>query len=169
MTRLPPRIHPLVRAFLGQEETLTGLLARWGSPLNVVFPEIFRGNVAAFREVLDPLGLRYRICYAHKANQARAFVDSALGEGIGIDVASPGELHSALTAGFPADRIEVTGPKGRDFLSALVSSGVTINADNLWELSEIIRLARAGGGGRVPVLVRLCGFGPPLGGGIRGG
>jgi diaminopimelate decarboxylase len=156
---LPPRIHPLVRSFLSQEGTLAALLERQGSPLNVVFPEIFRANITAFRRVLDSTGLRYRICYAHKASQARAFVRAALATGTGIDVASPGELHSALVAGFPAERVEVTGPKGRSFLGTLVTSGVTINADNLWELSEIIRLARARGGGPVPVLVRLCGFG----------
>ncbi len=123
-------------------------------------PEVFRGNVASFRHVLDSSGLGYRICFAHKANQARAFVRAALEEGISIDVASPGELDSALSAGFPASRVEVTGPKGRDFLNDLSGSGATVNADNLWELAEITRLARAHrGSGRVPVLVRVCGFG----------
>ena len=136
-----------------------GLLERWGSPLNVLFPEIFAANVAGFRDELDASGLRYRICYAHKANQARAFVRAALAAGIGIDVASPGELRSALAAGFPAGRIEATGPKGRDFLGVLAGSGVTVNVDNLWELGELIGLARAAGH-RVPVLVRMCGFGP---------
>jgi len=73
-------------------------------------------------------------------------------------VASPGELANALRAGFPAGRVEVTGPKGRGFLDALTDSGVTVNADNLWELSEIVGLARARGA-RVPVLVRVYGFG----------
>lgn len=159
MSGLPARIHPLVRSFLSRDEPLAALLQRRGSPLNVVFPEIFRANVVAFRRVLDSTGLRYRICYAHKASQARAFVRAALTDQTGIDVASPGELHSALTAGFPAERVEVTGPKGRGFLNTLVAAGVTINVDNLWELSEIIRLVRARGGEPVPVLVRLCGFG----------
>jgi diaminopimelate decarboxylase len=159
MTGLPPRTHPLVRCFLADEAAPTGLLARWGSPLNVLFPEIFAANVAGFRDELDATGLQYRICYAHKANQGRAFVRAALAEGIGIDVASPGELRSALAAGFPASRIEATGPKGRDFLGVLAGSGVTVNADNLWELAEIIRLARAAED-RTPVLVRMCGFGP---------
>ena len=160
MAGLPPRVHPLVRSFLGGEDLLVDLLTRWGSPLNVVFPEIFRGNVAAFRRVLDTSGLQYRICYAHKANQARAFVRAALEEGIGIDVASPGELENALNAGFPAGRVEVTGPKGRAFLAVLAGSGATVNVDNLWELSEIVRLARTRSGRRrVPVLVRMCGFG----------
>ena len=162
MTALPPRIHPLVHSFLADETAMAALLARWGSPLNVLIPEIFAANVADLTGELEASGLRYRICYAHKANQGRAFVRAALAAGIGIDVASPGELRSALAAGFPASRIEATGPKGRDFLGVLVGSGVTINVDNLWELTQIVALARAGAGhgsGRVPVLIRLCGFG----------
>ncbi|HTQ90653.1 MAG TPA: hypothetical protein VMK84_14315 [Streptosporangiaceae bacterium] len=159
MTGLPPRVHPLVRSFLADEAAPAGLLERWGSPLNVLFPEIFTANVAGFRDELDAAGLRYRICYAHKASQGRAFARAARAAGIGIDVASPGELDSALAAGFPAELIEVTGPKGQGFLGVLAGSGVTVNVDNLWELGELIRLARAAGN-RVPVLVRMCALGP---------
>ncbi len=157
---LPPAIHPVVRSFLADGDRPAALLARWGSPLNLVFPEIFRANLASFRRVLDGSGLAYRIHYAHKANQARVFVRAALDAGIGIDVASPGELASARDAGFPVSRIEATGPKGRPFLSQLADQRVTVNVDNLWELSELIRLARQRGR-RIPVLVRLCGFGFP--------
>ena len=160
MRGLPPAIHPMVRSFLADGDQPAALLARWGSPLNLVFPQIFRANLASFRARLDRSGLAYRIHYAHKANQARAFVRAALDAGIGIDVASPGELASALAAGFPAGRIEATGPKGRPFLSQLVEKQVMVNVDNLWELAELIRLARERGR-RVPVLVRLCGFGVP--------
>ena len=161
MTILPPRIHPLGRSLLAQADTVAGLLTRYGSPLHVVFPEIFAANVAAFRQLLAGSGLSYRICYAHKANQAQAFVRAALNEGISIDVASPGELAGALRAGFPPGRVEATGPKGRAFLATLSGAGVTLNVDNEWELSEIIRLARsrAWDGKRVPVLVRVSGFG----------
>lgn len=159
MPRLPPAIHRLARSFLARGEVVAGLLTRYGSPLHVVFPEIFAENAAAFGQLLRDSGLSYRICYAHKANQSRAFVRAALEAGLSIDVASPGELASALGAGFPPGRAEVTGPKGRGFLAALAGTGVTVNADNQWELSEIIRLARARGGERVPVLVRVSGFG----------
>jgi len=159
MSGLPPRIHQLVRSFLGDEAGLAGLLERYGSPMNVLFPAIFGQNVAGFRDELEAARLRYRICYAHKANQARTFVRAALAAGISIDVASPGELDSALAAGFAAGRIEATGPKGRGFLGILAGSGVTVNVDNLWELEELIRLGRAAGR-RTPILVRVCGFGP---------
>ena len=165
---LPPRVHPLARSFLAGQDTVAGLLSRYGSPLNVVFPEIFTANLAAFQGVLDAAGLAYRVCYAHKANQARAFVRAALEAGISIDVASAGELASALGAGFPAGRTEATGPQGRDFLGALTGTGITVNVDNRWELAEIIRLVRAGDNReRVPVLVRICGSGPATPGGMR--
>jgi len=173
MTSLPARIHPLARSFLAREDLVTGLLARHGSPLHVVFPDVFAENVAAFGEVLAGTGLSYRICYAHKASQARAFVSAALEAGISIDVASPGELASALRAGFPPGRIEATGPKGQAFLAALTGTGMTVNADNQWEVSEIIRQARAralgrlGSGERTPVLVRLSGFGGSAGRPLR--
>jgi len=159
--RLPPRIHPVARSFLAQEDLVAGLLAQHGSPLHVAFPDVFAENVTAFEQVLADAGLSYRIWYAHKANQAGAFVRAALDEGISIDVASPGELASAFRAGFPPDRVEATGPKGQAFLAALSGAGVTVNADNPWELSEIIRRARGsrGNGQRTPVLVRLSGFG----------
>ncbi|MGO8888652.1 MAG: alanine racemase [Streptosporangiaceae bacterium] len=160
MRGLPPAIHPVVRSFLADGDRPATLLARWGSPLNLVFPEIFRANLASFRRVLDSSRLAYRIHYAHKVNQAQAFVRAALDAGIGIDVASPGELASAREAGFPVSRIEATGPKGRLFLRPLAEQRVTVNVDNPWELSELIRLARERGW-RVPVLVRLCGFGAP--------
>lgn len=157
---LPPRIHPLVRELLAGGEDVASLVARWGSPLNLVLPEIFRENVARLRDILRGAGLDHRIHFAHKANQSASFVRAALDEGIGIDVASAGELDHARRWGFPPDRIEVTGPKGRDFLGSLVEAGVTVNVDNLWELGEVIRLAGARGPGPpVPVLVRLCGFG----------
>ena len=108
---LPPAVHPVVRSFLADGDRPAALLARWGSPLNLVFPEIFRANLASFRAILDRSGLAYQIHYAHKANQAWVFVRAALDAGIRIDVASPGELASALEAGFPVSRIEATGPR----------------------------------------------------------
>ena len=73
MPGLPPAIHPMVRSFLADGDRPAALLARWGSPLNLVFPQIFRANLASFRATLDRSGLAYRIYYAHKANQARAY------------------------------------------------------------------------------------------------
>ncbi|MGC9665388.1 hypothetical protein ACNTMW_02395 [Planosporangium sp. 12N6] len=164
MADLAPRIHPLVASFLGRRELLDDVVSRFGSPVNIVFPEVFAENVAAFRDVLDGYGLRYRICYAHKANQSRALVRTASRAGISVDVASPGELANALACGFTADRIEVTGPKGEAFLRDLVDRDLTINVDNLWELERIACLAADRPGRLRPrVLLRVSGSGSPDG------
>ncbi|MBF6137502.1 decarboxylase [Nocardia otitidiscaviarum] len=151
---LPPKIHPLVRAFLDAPGAVADALERFGSPAHLVFPQVFAENLGRFRDVLDEHGSGYRICYAHKVNQSRAFVRTAERAGIGIDVASAAELASAVGAGFSMDRIEVTGPKGEAFLRALVGTGVTVNADNLWEVRRLAELADA----PVPLLLRMSGF-----------
>lgn len=154
MPGIRPRVHPLVESFLTDEAALGGRVDEFGSPLHLLFPDVFRENVAAFRAVLEGFAIPHRICYAHKANQSPAFVVAAHDAGISIDVASPGELESALAAGFPPDRIEATGPKGEAFLRDLVRHGVVVNVDNLWELARLGAI----GGGRAGVLVRVCGF-----------
>ncbi len=152
--RLPPRIHPSVAAFLSRTDLLTGVTARYGSPVNVVFPQILADNAGALREVLDRHPVGYRIWYAHKANRARAFVRAAEAAGLGLDVASAGELRHALDCAVPPGRIEATGPKGAALLRELVAAGVVVNVDNGWELAELARAAT----GDVPVrvLLRLC-------------
>ncbi|MBF6210445.1 alanine racemase [Nocardia puris] len=153
---LPAKIHPLVRAFLDSRDDVDRAVRRAGTPTHLVFPQVFAENVARLRDVLTPRSPRYRICYAHKVNRSRAFVAAAHAAGIGIDVASPWELHGALAAGFAPSRIEVTGPKGEAFLRELVRCGVTVNVDNMWELTRLTELAEDGA--QVPVLLRISGF-----------
>ncbi|ONM49740.1 Y4yA family PLP-dependent enzyme [Nocardia donostiensis] len=153
---LPARWHPLVRAYLDDPIALAAVLARYGSPVHLVFPQVFADNLDALRAVFDDHPVGYRICYAHKVNKSQAFVRTAAAAGIAVDVASPQELASAGRAGFPPDRIEVTGPKGEAFLRQLTGSGVTVNIDNLWELQTLAELV--GDVAPVPVLLRVSGF-----------
>lgn len=144
-----------MRAFLADPAAAEAALTEFGSPAHLVFPQVFAENLARLRSVLER-GLRYRICYANKVNQSRAFVRAAERAGIAIDVASAAELAGAVRAGFEPARIEVTGPKGAEFLRDLIATGVTVNVDNVWELRRIAELA--GEHAKVPVLVRLSGF-----------
>lgn len=153
---LPAKLHPIVRAFLDTPGIATETLTGFGSPAHLVFPQVYSENLLRLRTVLERSLPGHRVCYAHKANQSRAFARTAEREGIAIDVASPHELSSAIAAGFDPARIEVTGPKGEAFLRDLVGSGVTINVDNLWELGRIAELAAEHA--EVPVLLRVSGF-----------
>jgi diaminopimelate decarboxylase len=154
MVRLTPRIDPTVAALITDTTAVTALVETHGSPLNVVFPQVFAGNVTAFRTLLDSYRLRHRIFFAHKANQSRALVRAAVRAGIGVDVASAGELANARACGIAADRIEATGPKGELLLRTLLAcEGALINVDNLWELERLTKLAER----PVPVLLRMSG------------
>ncbi|MVU78521.1 decarboxylase [Nocardia sp. ET3-3] len=153
---LPAKMHALVRAFLAEPGAVHAAVAQFGAPAHLVFPQVFAENLERLRVELAARVAGFRICYAHKVNQSRAFVEVAQAAGVGIDVASAAELDSALGSGFAPGRIEVTGPKGEGLLARLVGSGVTINVDNVWELERIAALA--GPGVRVPVLVRVSGF-----------
>ncbi|MGK8505951.1 alanine racemase [Nocardia asiatica] len=155
---LPAKLHPIVRAFLDTPGTVAETLATFGSPVHLVFPQVYAENLARLRSPLRRSLPGHRICYAHKVNQSRAFVRTAERAGVAIDVASPHELSSASGAGFDPARIEVTGPKGEAFLRDLVARRVTINVDNLWELGRIAELADAHA--EVPVLLRVSGFDP---------
>jgi diaminopimelate decarboxylase len=147
-----PRIDASAAALLAEPDVLRAMVAEHGSPVNIVLPDVFTATVDAFIRLLDGHGLRHRICYAHKVNQSRTLVERALAAGIDIDVASSGELRNARARGFPAERIEVTGPKG-DALLREALNGSTINVDNLWELGRIAELADR----RIPVLLRMSG------------
>ncbi|MEU5409956.1 decarboxylase [Nocardia asteroides] len=151
---VPPALHPVVAAFLADRSAVRAVLDEYGSPVHLVFPQVFDANLAALRAVLETGASRYRICYAHKVNRSSTFARAAAAAGIAVDVASAQELRAAQHAGFPADRIEVTGPKGTALLRAALAAGVTVNVDNLWELATLAETAT----GHVPVLLRISGF-----------
>ncbi|NKY55009.1 alanine racemase [Nocardia flavorosea] len=153
---LPAHWDPLVMDFLADRPALDQAADRFGTPLHLVFPQVFARNLARLTAVLDTARAGYRIYYAHKVNRSAALVRTAAALGASVDVASAGELESALRAGFTPERIEVTGPKGERLLRALVHSGVTINIDNQWELDTLAGLARPEA--VVPVLLRISGF-----------
>ncbi|MFC4128178.1 decarboxylase [Nocardia rhizosphaerae] len=153
---VPAAVAPVVAAFLADRGAVDAALRRFGSPVHLVFPQVFDANLTALRTVLDAAAPRYRICYAHKVNRSGAFARAAAAAGIAIDVASVWELRAAQAAGFAGDRIEVTGPKGVALLREAVAAGATINVDNLWELETLV--AMAGPDSPVPVLLRISGF-----------
>ncbi|QPL94778.1 diaminopimelate decarboxylase [Streptomyces clavuligerus] len=78
------------------------------------------------------------------------------GEGIGAEVASPGELAIARAAGVPAARTVLDSPAKtvRELREAL-DLGIALNADNPQELSRIDALLAETDGVRSPVGVRI--------------
>ena len=128
------------------------LAARFGTPFYVYDLDVIERHVHALRQAMPPI---VDIAYAVKANPALAIV-AHLGQlGLGADVASGGELATAIRAGIRADRIVVTGPGKRDAeLRGAVAAGVrAITVESPCELDRLERVA-AEASRRVPILLR---------------
>lgn len=122
------------------------LVARFGSPLVVMLEDVIRFNCRAYRQAV-PAPLRSRVYYAAKAFLCTGLCKLLEEEGLGLDVVSAGELHTALSAGFPPDRILLHGnAKTEADLRLALESGVgRIALDNLDEIDRLEHLAAAHG------------------------
>jgi diaminopimelate decarboxylase len=83
------------------------------------------------------------VCYAVKANSNQAVLRLFAGLGAGADVVSEGELHRALAAGIPPQRIIFSGVgKTRVELCAALDANIhQINVESMSELRQLSRLA----------------------------
>ncbi len=151
----PPGRNEILRGDrLGRHEP-EELAARFGTPVYVYDLDVVAGQVAALRRALPPV---VDVAYAVKANPSLAVV-SFLGDlGLGADVASAGELATALRAGIPPDRIVMTGPGKRDDeLACALRAGVrAVTVESRDELDRLETSAAADGRARVAVLLRAA-------------
>ncbi|MEU0226543.1 diaminopimelate decarboxylase [Streptomyces sp. NPDC006284] len=116
---------------------------------------------AAFEAVTAP-GTPVLHAFAVKASPLVPVVRLLHGEGIGAEVASPGELALARAAGVPPERTVLDSPaKTPEELREALALGVAVNADNPQELERIDALM-AGGTSSSPLGIRVN---PQIGGG----
>ncbi len=160
--KLTPRVHPLIKKFLADQEKLFELSEALGSPLNLLFPELLRENVAAFQATLDEFHIKGRIFFAHKANRSDSLTRQLALEKAYIDVSSANELRHALASGFSASRIQSTGPKNDEFLALSLLQNVIISIDSPWELEQLLlQRCRLSTVDKTKLLVRVSGFRSP--------
>ena len=135
---------------------LGDLPARHGTPLLVYDEATLRARARAYREGLAAYPGPSRLAFACKAQTTVAVLQVLLEEGLGMDVASEGELAFAVAAGTPGERLIVHGnnKSDADIAAALAVEAGLLVADHDGELDQIERLAAAAV--RVqPVLVRI--------------
>ena len=124
------------------------LAKSYGTPTMLFDEDRFLGNVntyitamhSAFGEKSMPLYAGKALCFTHLYRLLRDY-------SVGVDVVSSGELFTALSGGFPADRIYFHGNnKTDDDISFGVSVGIGyFVCDNLDELLKIDEIAGAQG------------------------
>ncbi len=129
------------------------LAREFGTPAYVVAEDDLRGAARTFVEALarahDGPG---EVVFASKAFPCTAVLRVFAEEGLGCDVASGGELHLALRAGFAPERLYLHGnAKSQGELETALEAGVgTVVIDNEHEAE---RLQALGGGPRLLVRV----------------
>ncbi|MER5351418.1 diaminopimelate decarboxylase [Kitasatospora sp. NPDC002551] len=117
---------------------LTELARRFGTPLFVYDEEHLRRRC---REAVAAFGPG-NVAYASKAFLCTAMARLAAEEGLLLDVASGGELRTALHAGVPPERIVLHGNnKSEDELRTALTAGLRhVVVDSFDELDRIERL-----------------------------
>jgi diaminopimelate decarboxylase len=137
------------------------LAREFGTPAYVVAEDDLRARARAFlaagREAGHP---DFNVVFASKAFPCTAVLGLFADEGLWCDVASGGELHLALRAGFPAERLVLHGnAKSEAELRTALEHGVgLIVLDNLDEIDRLQRLvasSEATDGGARQVLLRV--------------
>jgi diaminopimelate decarboxylase len=129
------------------------LAREFGTPAYVVAEEDLRsaarGVTAALARAHDGPG---EVVYASKAFPCTAVLRVFAEEGLGCDVASGGELHLALRAGFAPERLYLHGnAKSQAELEMALAAGVgTVVIDNE---GDVERLQALGGGPRLLIRV----------------
>jgi diaminopimelate decarboxylase len=121
----------------------TALAREFGTPLYVMDEQAIRQNA---RDYLAAFRARYpkvEVSFAGKAFLCAAICKLIEQEGLNLDVASGGELYTALYAGFPAKRITLHGNnKSVEELKMALDARVGhIVIDNLYEIDLLTELA----------------------------
>ncbi|MBD3293229.1 MAG: diaminopimelate decarboxylase [Armatimonadia bacterium] len=120
------------------------LARKHGTPLYVYDEERIRSRC---REYIKQFSDRYpelEIAYAGKAALTTGIARLMDQEGMGLDVASAGELYTALQADFPAERIKMHGnfKSNQEYRMALEAGVGRIVVDSLLELKQLNCWAR---------------------------
>src|SRR3954451_24139116 len=124
------------------------LAEEFGTPAYVYAEDDIRARTRQYMDAFRARTDHFEVVYASKAFPCTAAYRLLVEEGLSCDVASGGELHLALRAGFPPERIYLHGNNKTDAeLRYAVEQRVgTIVADSL---DDIGRLARLSPGQRV--------------------
>lgn len=145
MDALEPRVWPMTTALAVDGQMVFGgafskqLAREFGTPLFVIDEADVRFRIAEFSKAFNFSDLECSVHYASKAFASADVFRWVVDGGLGVDVASGGELGLALAAGVPPKRIVLHGNnKSSEELERAVSAG--ISAIVIDSFDEIIRL-----------------------------
>jgi diaminopimelate decarboxylase len=150
---LGSRLNERGRVEVGGCDTIE-LAREFGTPAYVVAEDDLRARARAFVQAGSAVGHEdFHVVFASKAFPCTAVLSLFAEESLWCDVASGGELHLALNAGFPPERILMHGnAKSEAELRMALECGIgLIVIDNFDEIDRLARLAN----GTQSVLIRV--------------
>src|SRR3990170_7539474 len=158
MRTIPPHAFPASprgHLALGGVDALD-LIREFGTPLHVLDEDRLRGNCREYREALARAYGNGQVLFASKACCIAATCQIVHQEGLGVDIASGGELYTALHAGIPAADLVFHGSnKTRDEVEYGLRAGVgRFVVDNTYEL-DLLEELTARTAARAEILLRL--------------
>jgi diaminopimelate decarboxylase len=154
---LGSRINDRERLEIGGCDALE-LAREFGTPAYVVAEDDLRARARAFRGALEARHADSAVVFASKAFPAPPILRILAEEGLGCDVASAGELHLALRAGFAPQSLVVHGnAKSVAEIERSLATGVGhLVVDNFDEIDRLAQVAASGGaGGATTALLRI--------------
>jgi diaminopimelate decarboxylase len=90
------------------------LAAEHGTPAYIYSEDDMRARARAYRDAFERRGAEFEVLFASKSLTCTAAYRLFAEEGLSVDVASGGELHMALRAGFDPGRIYMHGNNKTD-------------------------------------------------------
>jgi diaminopimelate decarboxylase len=128
----------------------------FGTPAYIYAEDDIRARARAYREAFAARSDDFEVIYASKAAPFTAAYRVCAEEGLSVDVASGGELHMALRAGFDPERIHMHGNnKSEAELGAAVEARIGyVICDSLAEIERLDAICAAAGH-RQRVLIRV--------------
>ncbi|MCT8138808.1 diaminopimelate decarboxylase [Anaerobacillus sp. CMMVII] len=149
------RVNDIGHLEIGGVDTVS-LKEQFGTPLYVYDVALIRERANEFVNAFQKRGIKAQVAYASKAFSCVAMVQLAKQLNLSLDVVSGGELHTALVAGFPAEKIHFHGNnKSSMEIDMAVEAGIgCFVVDNFLEI-ELIRETAQRYGKKVSVLLRI--------------
>ncbi len=127
---------------IGNVDTID-LVKEYSTPLYVMDEDVIRKNCRSFKASIEKFYGDGLVCYASKTFCCKEMCRIINDEGLGLDISSGGELYTAMSVDFPAQKLVFHGNnKTEQELKLALNYGVgRIVVDNFDELSLLNRLA----------------------------
>lgn len=120
------------------------LTKTYGTPLFVYDLSLIKSRARAFLATFKEENVEAQVAYASKAFSCVAIYQVMEQEGLSLDVVSAGELHTAIQAGYPPERIHFHGNNKsvEELLLAMEHKIGCIVVDNFYEIELLKSLSK---------------------------